>query len=193
VAVRDDVGEQDPTDLPSMLHPRPRFETLFIDEYPKMVALAAAVSGSRLQAEDLAQEAMSRLDRDWDRVQGLDKPGGWLRRVTINLALSHRRRLVAEAKARLRLGATPSTLPPSAAEHEPVWQAVAALPGKQRAAIALRYLEDRSVDEIAGILDIAPATARVHLHRGRQALRERLGDFDPTPPTHDDPSEETAR
>jgi DNA-directed RNA polymerase specialized sigma24 family protein len=57
----------------------------------------------------------------------------------------------------------------------------------------LRYLEDRSVDEIAGILDIAPATALVHLHRGRQALRERLGDFDPTPPTHDDPSGETAR
>ncbi len=183
-------GETDPVELPSARHPRPRFEALFVEEYPKMVALSAAVSGSLLQAEDLAQAAMSRLDREWDHVQGLDRPGAWLRRVTINLALSHRRRLVTEARVRLRLVGAPSTIPPSGAEHEPVWRAVAALPGKQRAAIALRYLEDRSVDEIADILGIAPATARVHLHRGHRALREHLGDFDPTPPTHDDRSKE---
>jgi len=53
---------------------------------------------------------------------------------------------------------------------------VAARPKNQRAAIALHYLEDRSIAEIAEILDIAPATARVHLHRGRAALRATLGD-----------------
>ncbi len=161
------------------LHPVWSFEDLFVVEYPKMVALAAAVSGSRLLAEDTAQEAMLRLSRNWAKVQGLQSPGGWLRRVTINLALSNRRRLATEARYKLRVVRSSFSPPPTAAEHEPVWLAVAALPGKQRAAIALRYLEDRSINEIADILDIAPSTARVHLHRGRQALRNQLEDFDP--------------
>ncbi len=184
-------GGSDPT-----LHAVTSFEALFVDEYPKMVALAAAVSGNRAFAEDLAQEAMHRLHRNWARVQGFHSPGAWVRRVTINLALSMRRRLANEAKAKLRLGATRVTLPPSAAEDEPVWAAVAALPGKQRAAIALRYLEDRSIDEIADILDVSPSTARVHLHRGRQALRDRLPDYDPHPQRdvdEPDDDEEAAR
>ncbi len=172
-------GERGQAEDSPPLHPVPRFASLFVDEYPKMVALAAAVSGHRHHAEDLAQEAMHRLDRNWGRVQGLQSPGAWLRRVTINLALSHRRRLVTEAKALLRLRTTPSTLPPSAAEYEPIWSAVAALPGKQRAAVALHYLEDRSIDEIADILAVAPSTARVHLHRGRRALHDQLPDYDP--------------
>lgn len=169
----------------------PTFDAVFVDEYPKMVALAAAVSGRRAFAEDLAQEAMVRLHRNWSRIQGYESPGAWVRRVTINLALSQRRRLANEARARLRLrSAAIRQLSPSAAtEHQPVWDAVAALPGNQRAAVALRYLENRSIDEIADVLKIAPSTVRVHLHRAAQTLRERLPDFDPHPlvPTdHDD-------
>ncbi len=66
-----------------------------------MVALAAAVSGSAESVEDVAQEAMVRARRHWDRVGAYDKPGTWVRRVTINLAISSRRRIALEAKARL--------------------------------------------------------------------------------------------
>ncbi len=160
----------------------PTFDAVFVDEYPKMVALAAAVSGRRAFAEDLAQEAMARLHRNWGRIQGFESPGAWVRRVTINLALSQRRRLANETRAKLKLGTgRPRQLPPSAAEHRAVWDAVATLPGKQRAAVALRYLEDRSIDEIADVLEIAPSTVRVHLHRAAGALREQLPDFDPRP------------
>jgi len=160
------------------LHAVPTFEALFVDEFPKMVALAAAVSGSRLHAEDIAQEAMGRLQRNWSKVQGFSKPGAWVRRVTINLAVSHKRRLLSEAKALLRLGGDSAFLPPSAAEHEPIWAAVRELPKNQRAAVALYFLEDRSIAEIADILDISPSTARVHLHRARQTLHNRLDQED---------------
>lgn len=156
------------------LQPVISFDSLFVTEYPKMVALAAAVSGSRLHAEDIAQEAMTRLDRNWAKVQGYGKPGAWVRRVTINLALSQRRKLAAEAKAVLRLGRKQPGLPPAPPEDAPVWKAVAELPKQQRAVVALRFLEDQTIDEIANILDIAPSTARVHLHRARQTLRDRL-------------------
>ncbi len=149
------------------------FDAFYLREFPKMVALAAAVSGSRLIAEDLAQEAMVKANRQWDRVAGYDKPGAWVRRVTINLATSAIRRRAAEAKRLLGFAA-----PPPLGEPEPddvdVWAAVAKLPSKQRAAIALHYLEDRPVDEIAEVLQCAHATAKVHLHRGRQALAAAL-------------------
>lgn len=152
----------------------PSFDALFVTEYPKVVALAAAVSGSRAHAEDIAQEAMSRLSRNWVRVQGYEKPGAWLRRVTINLALSQKRKLVSEAKALLRLDSPAATMGPARAEDEAVWAAVAELPKQQRAAVSLYFLEDRSIEEIADILEISPSTARVHLHRARQTLRDRF-------------------
>ncbi len=159
---------------PRLADPSPSFDALFVREYPKMVALAAAVAGSRAHAEDIAQEAMTRLHSRWGTVGRYDKPGTWLRRVVINLALSQRRRRLSEAKAILRLGAQEPQLPPSPPADDAIWEAVASLPRNQRAAVALYFLEHRSNDEIAEILDITPSTARVHLHRARQTLRERL-------------------
>lgn len=156
-------------------HP-PTFESVFVAEYPAMVALAAAVMGRRDQAEDVASEAMSRLNAHWGKVGSYDKPGAWLRRVTINLALSRRRRLVRELRTRARLAQTtsPATMAPAPSAHQAIWDAVASLPKQQRAAIALHYLEERTIDEIAETLQIAPATARVHLHRARQTLRTTI-------------------
>ena len=77
-------------------------------------------------------------------------------------------------RARLRLRSPAPELAPVPSEHEAVWEAVASLPRQQRAVVALHYLEDRPIEEIAEMLEIAPSTARVHLHRARHALRERL-------------------
>lgn len=152
------------------------FEAFFRREYRSMVALAAAVSGDPATAEDLAQEAMVRARDHWEDVRAFDKPGTWVRRVTINLALSTRRRLATEAKARLawfeRHGTAPADAP--AIDHDLVG-ALRALSPQQRAAVSLHYLEDRSTAEIAELLGCAEATARVHLHRGRQALAKSLG------------------
>ena len=142
-----------------VLTPHETFPAFYRREYPKMVAIAAAVSGSRSIAEDLAQEAMLRAHRHWDRVAVYQRPGAWVRRVTINLSLSATKRASAEMRRLLRVAERP-TLPEPDAADDRVWQAVAGLPGKQRAAIALHYLEDRPVDEIADILEVAAATAR---------------------------------
>ena len=61
------------------------------------------------------------------------------------------------------------------AAGDPVfWAAVRNLPDRQRHCVVLHYLEDRSVAEIAEVLDTAESTVKVHLHRGRKALAERL-------------------
>ena len=157
-------------------HPLPLredFPAFYRREYPNMVAIAAAVSGNRAIAEDIAQDAMLRAHRHWDRIASYERPGAWVRRATINLALSTVKRAGAELRRVLRL-AERAVLPEPDVTDDRVWRAVAKLPGNQRAAIALHYLEDRPIDEIAEILEITAATARVHLHRGRQALAAAL-------------------
>jgi RNA polymerase sigma-70 factor (ECF subfamily) len=149
------------------------FDSFYRRELPAMVALAGAITGSNIVAEDLAQEALVRAYKRWDTISRYDKPGAWVRRVTINLALSSRKRLAAEVRARLRLSPPPTTAATDP-RYDDVWEAVAQLPGKQRAAVALHYLEDRSVADIATMLDCSESTAKVHLHRGRTQLADLL-------------------
>jgi len=54
------------------------------------------------------------------------------------------------------------------------WAAVRALPRRQAQVMALYYLEDRSVAQVAEILDVTLGTVKRHLHNGRQALARRL-------------------
>jgi RNA polymerase sigma factor (sigma-70 family) len=151
------------------------FEDFFRLEYPAMVALAAAVSRAPAMAEDLVQEAMLRARRHWDRVGGLDKPGTWVRRVTINLALNSRRGLAREARTRLAWWEHRGHAEQSQSLDPDLLEALHTLSPRQRAAVALHYLEDRSTAEIADLLGCSESTARVHLHRGRHALAEHLG------------------
>ncbi len=149
------------------------YDDFYRRELPAMTALAAAVSGRPQLAEDIAQDALVKACRKWDQVGRYDNPGAWVRRVTINQALSARKRAGAELRARLRL-AQSMHMTPTASEFDHVWAAVGQLPGNQRAAVALHYLEDLPVRDIAEILECSESTARVHLHRGRAALAEQL-------------------
>jgi len=149
------------------------FDSFYRREFGAMVALASSVGAGPAIAEDLAQEAMVRAHRHWSKVAGYDNPGAWVRRVTINLATSSARRRTAEVKAKVRLRSRARVdLPADSPAHEPIWAAVAELPPQQRAAIALHYLEDRPVAEIAEILECSPSTAKVHLHKARKRLAE---------------------
>ncbi|HEY9556410.1 MAG TPA: sigma factor, partial [Acidimicrobiales bacterium] len=78
------------------------FTVFYRRELPQMVALAAAVAGHE-RAEDLAQEALLRAHREWDRIGRYDKPGAWTRRVLLNLATSSHRRLGSERRALARV------------------------------------------------------------------------------------------
>jgi RNA polymerase sigma-70 factor, ECF subfamily len=154
------------------------FDEFYAQEFPRMVTLAVAVSGSRVAAEDIAQDALLQARRHWDRIGGYENPGAWLRRVTIQLASKRLRRARAETAAFLRLGAPPPHPPPGPEEVEDVLRAVRRLPLRQRAAVTLYYLEDRSVREVAEILDCAEGTAKAHLNKARITLARLLKDED---------------
>lgn len=151
------------------------FEDFYVREFRPVVGLAYALSGSRSGAEDLAQEAFLAAHRAWDRVGRYDQPGVWVRRVVANLSVSMFRRRVVEAKAlaRISLSGTPA-LPELSAEDAEFWHIVRSLPRRQAQAIALHYLEDMSVAEVARVLGTAEGTVKKHLYEGRRALARRL-------------------
>ena len=80
-----------------------RFEEVYLREFPRVFALAYALSGSRWAAEDIAQDAFVVAHQQWGRIGGYDDPGAWVRRVAANLAVSAVRRRLAEARALVRL------------------------------------------------------------------------------------------
>ena len=156
------------------LAPEP-FEDFYGREYLAVVGLAYALSGSRSGAEDLAQEAFLAAHRDWARIGAYDQPGAWVRRVVANLSVSGFRRRAAEAKALARIPfERDASLPDLGAGDPEFWAAIRALPRRQAQVMALYYLEDRSVAQVAEILDVTLGTVKRHLHNGRQALARRL-------------------
>lgn len=153
------------------------FARFYEREYRSVVGLAYALSGSRSGAEDIAQEAFIAAHKKWGEVGTYEKPEAWVRRVVSNLSVSRFRRRASEIKAITRLAgfrsdnASIGELP---AEADHFWREVRRLPKRQAQTVALHYLEDCSVKEIAGILECSPSTVKVHLHKARQTLAERL-------------------
>jgi RNA polymerase sigma-70 factor, ECF subfamily len=153
------------------------FEHFFLREYAAVVGLATVLSGDSAVGEDLAQEAFAAAYRRWERLRGYDRPGAWVRRVVANRAASAARRRVRELMALVRLGSRRQ------ADYEPVqigdeefWETLRELPKRQAQCLALCYLEDRSVSDVAQTLGIAESTVRVHLHQGRRELARRLAE-----------------
>jgi RNA polymerase sigma factor (sigma-70 family) len=151
------------------------FEHFYLEEYPGVVKLAYALSGSRAGAEDIAQEAFLRAYRDWDRVGSYAHQAAWVRRVAANLATAGLRRRLVEARALARLaGRREPALDPLPAENADFWRAVRALPTRQAQAVALYYLEDLSIQQTAQVLDCAEGTVRAQLVKARRTLARRL-------------------
>lgn len=160
------------TDGRSLLRLAGSFDVFYQEEYSGLVQLAFVLSGSRSGAEDIAQDA---LVAAWGKWRELEQPLAWTRRVVANLAASSIRRRMAEGRAMVRLAIGRSE--PIAELPEPdleFWAAVRALPTRQRQMVALYYLGDCSVGEIALTLGCAEGTVRATLHKGRLALAKRL-------------------
>ncbi len=151
------------------------FDQFYAEHYRSVVALVYTLTGSKHGAEDIAQDAFLRTHRSWTVVSGYQRPDGWVRVVAMNLARSRLRRLGAETRALGRVAGLSRTAFPDLEPHnERFWQAVRDLPRRQRDVVALHYLEDRSVADVAEILGITESTVKNSLAQGRRTLARTL-------------------
>ena len=156
---------RDPLDTPSL-------RDLFDASYRKLVVQLYGVTGSVDEAEDLVQESFVRAAASGRRFLVVDNPEAWLRTTAIN---AHRSRWRKRRNARMAQGRVVlRSDPPGLEEHLEIIEALRALPEPQRHVIALHYLADLSVEQIAWELGVPVGTVKSRLSRGRDALAIRL-------------------
>lgn len=170
--------------------PRPSdAQVAFLEgEHRRLVGSLTLYTGDPELAADLAQEALARACVHWSRVSTMEAPGAWLHRVGINLANSWFQRRLAEGRAHRRRGSAAeshTSADPSddVARSLTVRRAVAALPRRQRAAVALRYFADLSVRDTATAMRCAEGTVAALTHQGLANLRRSLGAHEQTGPS----------
>ena len=159
-----------------------RLAGLYVRHGPAAQRLAFLLTGNRVEAEDLVQEAFVRVVGRFGHLRVPDAFEAYLRRTIVNLHTSHLRRLRSERawleRERRRSERTPSAIPDVGAREE-LWRAVRDLPPRQRAAVVLRFYEDLSEQRTAEILGCSPAAAKALVARAMETLREQIRKDEP--------------
>jgi RNA polymerase sigma-70 factor, ECF subfamily len=153
--------------------PLPDFDTFFEVEYRRLFEVLYLLTRDRVEAEDLAQEAMARAYERWSRIRD---PTRYVYRTAFNLHRTLRRRLAVAVRKRAELLLPPGDDADAVERRLDVLAALALLPATQRAAVVLVDWAGMTAEEAARILGIQPVSVRGRLHRARAALRQRLGD-----------------
>lgn len=146
-----------------------RFETLVTQYENTLLRTALAILGDWPGAEDAVYDVFLRL---WEKDPALRDEAhekAWLLRVTVNECRS-----VLRAHKRRPTAALTEAIPAPAQEDAEIWDIVAALSPKERAAVHLFYYEGYSAKEIAALTGQRPGTVRSQLSRARARLKEWL-------------------
>jgi RNA polymerase sigma factor (sigma-70 family) len=142
------------------------FDELYRAEWPRLVRLALALTGSRDAAEDVVHDAFVRLAGE--RREAL-RPPAYLRAIVVNLVRDRYRHARVEAR---HLAAPPGvSIDP---EIDETWWALQRLPERYRSALVLRFYADLTVADVATLLGCRTGTAKSLIHRGLRLLQERL-------------------
>lgn len=146
-----------------------QFRDIFAASYPRLVVQLYGVTGDAAEAEDLVQEAFVRAAAAGAGFLAVDNHEAWLRRVAINVQRSRWRKLRNFSRIKERLAAPPTDLP-ALEDRVDVIEALRGLPEGQREVVALHYLADLPVEEIARTLRVPEGTVKSRLSRARTTL-----------------------
>ncbi|GAA3820239.1 hypothetical protein GCM10022226_45800 [Sphaerisporangium flaviroseum] len=164
------------SDPPGRKAVRSDLEQVFRTTYPRVIAVAARVLGSRDEAEDVAQEVFLTFGRSSVPV---GEASGWLSVAAAHTALNHlrsnRRRASREEAANGGDAVCPDVADAVVTrdERRRVRAALGLLPRKQAVALVLRH-SGLSYAEIAAALDLSPGSVGTTVRRAESALRKEL-------------------
>jgi RNA polymerase sigma-70 factor (ECF subfamily) len=153
---------------------RQAFERLLELYQVKVFRMAVMFLKNPARAEEVAQDIFLKLWQALPAYDGRAAPSTWLYTIARNTCLSALR-----SEAHRKAGPLDSIAEPAAAGVEAgmdvlnridLEQCLERLPQIQREVITLFYLQEKSIDDVARMLDLAEGTVKSHLHRARLAL-----------------------
>lgn len=154
------------------------FDAFYTATVRRLVLYLYAVCGDRSDAQDIAQEAYARAWQHWPKVRRYDDPEAWVRKVAWRLLANRWRGLRRWLAAQGRLGPPAEAATGPSPDRVAVLGALQQLPKPQRQAVALHYLLDMSVADIAASLGAPAGTVKARLSRARTTLAGLLGEHD---------------
>jgi RNA polymerase sigma-70 factor (ECF subfamily) len=154
------------------------FETLLVECSTLAFRVAYGVLRHREDAEDVAQEALTKAYRSFKQLRDRDRFRAWLVRTTWRAAIDRYQQNRRRGGRELHVDAEPSELTRDSAEAREranrLWRAIDALPEKLRVAIVLAGIQGHNIREVAALLQVPEGTVKSRLFLARQRLKERL-------------------
>jgi len=161
------------------------FEKLIALYRQEIFDLCVRISGSRTEAEDLAQETFVKAYEKIDSFRGDSAPRTWLYRIAINNSISFKRKL---KRWRMHRGNENELFPElpelSVISDENMvvnkdlavhaHKALETLPNRQKMAVILRIIKEMPYEEVANVMGLSVGGAKANVHQGIKKLREML-------------------
>jgi RNA polymerase sigma factor (sigma-70 family) len=152
---------------------RARFEGFFREHFARVTRACALVLLEPTVAEEVAAEAFTRLWARWGQIESEEHAAGYVFKTAMRLAWKR-----ARLGRREVVGPVPDSSGPDeigrTLDRKDVLSALARLPIRERQAVTLRDWAGFETQQVASMLRIRESTVRVHLARGREALRRSL-------------------
>ena len=142
------------------------FDEFVVARSQSLLRTAYLLTQDEQLAEDLLQTALTKAWFAWKRIDG--PPEAYVRRILVTTSASWwRRRWNRETPT----AALPDRSAPAPADDQDLWDALGHLPPRQRAVVVLRYLEDRTENETAQLLDCSISTVKSQSAKALAKLR----------------------
>lgn len=148
------------------------FDEWYRREHPRLSTSLVVITADPVLAGDVADEAFARAYERWERVGRMTSPGGWTYRTALNVLRRHHRRLGLEARLLRRGSVSDHAAPPDWSAE--VWEALLALPRRERTALALRFVADLPSVEVAAVMGVTAGTVGSMLASARERLARSL-------------------
>ena len=154
----------------------PDFDEWVAARGPSLLRLAYVLTGSRDDAEDIVQEALSRALPSWSRIANLQDPDAHLRRMVISAHVPRWRPFRRRETPISTLVDRVATTGEAIEIGDVGWHACQLLPAEQRTAVVLRLYEDLAFEEIAALTGVREGTVRSRVADGVAVLLAEQGE-----------------
>jgi RNA polymerase sigma-70 factor (ECF subfamily) len=151
-------------------------ENIYRKTYQRLVSAVFALTGDLPESQDCVQEAFAQAAKKPEPVLSARNAEAWLRTASLNIARSRFRRRKRLELLMQRMLVPSEVEPASGPERLTVLQAIRQLPPEQAETIALFYLADLPVGEIAATRHVPTGTVKARLARARTRLATILLD-----------------
>ena len=145
------------------------FDSFVVARSPALLRTAYLLVHDEALAEDLLQTALTKAWFAWKRIEG--DPEAYVRRILVTTSASWWRRKWTHEMPSADLPERATAATDEAAVWQDLWNAIGQLPGRQRAVVVLRYLEDRTEAETARLLGCSLGTVKSQCSKALAKLR----------------------